>query len=132
MQSIEAVREAVSRNWCQAVNLVLPHLGGIHVARQLAKWLEREGIEVWAGSIAEMGIGSTAALHFASLLPNRHPTDVASSFRCFKDEIIRPWLNVRGGEFVLGSQPGLGIQISEKALHQYSRRSEKYFRRNYL
>lgn len=128
----EAIHQAVARNACQVVSLSPARLGGLLETKRLAKWLEREGIPAMTGSAMELGIGSMAGLHVQSLSGMFYPTDISSSFRWYQDELIRPWLSVRGGEFNLSKSPGLGILLSEKALKQYSQKTENRFRRNYV
>ena len=131
LEGVEAVRQAVENEYCDMVNLNLSRLEGIEQARHLAQWLDREGVPVWVGSGVELGVGSVSAVHLASLSAMTYPTDAASSFRWYNDEVIRPLLTVRSGEFTLSKAPGLGIELSEKALKLYSKRSQSFLRRKY-
>jgi O-succinylbenzoate synthase len=68
----------------------------------------------------ELGIGQTQGAALASLEGFVYPTDVEAGARWFRDDIITPPLEVRGGLIELPAMPGLGYSIDYAKVRKYA------------
>jgi muconate/chloromuconate cycloisomerase len=91
--------------------------GGICKAKKIAAIAQAAGIPCYVGSMAEMGIGAAAGLHFAASTPNcTYGCELRPS--CMKDIAI-PEVRVEGGYIFVPQGPGLGIEIDERIMKDY-------------
>ena len=117
IHSIAALKAALKLKSCSIVNIKIQRVGGLLAAKGVHDLCQESGIPVWVGTMPETGIGQTQGLHLATLPNCRFPTDVEPSRRWYHDDIISPWIELRGnGTLAVPIRPGLGVGIDEQAL----------------
>jgi o-succinylbenzoate synthase len=68
----------------------------------------------------ELGIGQAQGMAFGTLSHCAYPTDVEASSRWFKDDIIKPLLEVKDGCLYPPASPGLGFEVDQPKLEKYA------------
>lgn len=114
----QALEEAISLGALRIANIKIQRLGGFSNALRFLEICRRSGIAVWVGTMPELGIGQAQGAALATLAGD-YPTDVESSARWFKDDIIEPWIDVRGGVLRCPNTPGLGYTVVNEKLRRY-------------
>jgi O-succinylbenzoate synthase len=76
-------------------------------------------LDIWVGTMPELGIGQAQGAALSSLVGCTFPTDVEASARWFTDDIIDPWLEVNDGMIAMPAAPGLGYKIDPDKLARY-------------
>lgn len=90
--------------------------GGLHLARALASIAEAAGLKTLVGTTQELGVGTAAALHLASTLPELpHPCDPAGPY-LYTEDVLSSDLRCPGGGLSLPSGLGLGIELDRAQL----------------
>lgn len=127
-ENLEAVKKAVDQKACRIINIKIQRVGGLKKAKEIHDFCMSKDIPVWAGTMPELGIGGVQTLHLATLPNFRYPTDVESSLRWFRDDIVDPLIEARDG--MLKIVPGIGncFRMNRLKLEQYQI-TEAAFRR---
>lgn len=105
---------------CDIVNIKLQRVGGYLSAMRIMEVCSRHQIQLWMGTMPELGIGSAQALILAAHPQYVYPTDVEPSERWFVNDIIDPPLRLVGGHLHTPNGPGLGFTVSKKALERHT------------
>jgi galactonate dehydratase len=93
----------------------LCHIGGLHIGRKIAPMAEARGI-VLSPHVSVGPVALCAALHFdwctASVFMQENFSEYDVPWR---NDLVRGWNPIRGGEFALPDKPGLGIELDPAA-----------------
>jgi len=127
-ENLEAVKHALDQQACRIINIKIQRVGGLKKAKEIHDYCMSKDVPVWAGTMPELGIGGVQTLHLATLPNFRYPTDVESSLRWFKDDIVDPLIETQNG--ILKIVPGTGncFRMNRLKLEQYQI-TEATFRR---
>jgi len=107
-------------------NIKIQRVGGFAAAIRMAELCRAHSIPVWIGTMPELGIGQAQGAALASISACAFPTDVESSARWFRDDIVEPWIEVRDGWIALPQRPGLGYRVDEEKLARYAVTSRSF------
>jgi O-succinylbenzoate synthase len=72
-------------------------VGGFRNALRVYEMCRAAGLDIWVGTMPELGIGCAQGAALQSLDGCTYPTDVESSLRWFVDDIVDPLIEVEGG-----------------------------------
>jgi o-succinylbenzoate synthase len=126
LENAECLRRAIALGSFRIANFKIQRVGGFHHALEMYRICREHGIEAWVGTMPELGIGQAQGAALAALDGFVYPTDVESSGRWFRDDIIEPWIEVRDGLIDLPTRPGLGYSINNAKVRQYTRGSRTF------
>ena len=126
LESPEHLRRAIELGSFRIANFKIQRVGGFHHALEMYRICQEHGISAWVGTMPELGIGQAQGAALAALEGFVYPTDVESSDRWFRDDIIEPWIQVRGGLIDLPGCPGLGYSINDAKLRRYATASRDF------
>ena len=129
LETVEQLLEAIRLGSFRIANFKIQRVGGFHYALEMDRICRQHGIKAWVGSMPELGIGQAHGAALATLDNFTYPTDVEASDRWFRDDIISPQLQVRGGCIELPEDPGLGWNIDREKMLEYAIAS-RTFRKN--
>ena len=113
------VPRAAALGACRIANIKIQRVGGLANALKVYRLAAEAGMGIWVGTMPELGVGCAAGAALASLPAINFPTDVESSARWFRDDIIEPWIEVKNGMIELPRTPGLGYAVNQKTLRRY-------------
>lgn len=109
------MKEIISKNAADRVNIKLMKCGGILPAVKLAYQAELAGIECQVGSMVESSIASSAGFHVAFSKKNITSVELTGPLKFSKDvgdlKYDVPFIRLNG-------QPGLGIVVDESILEE--------------
>lgn len=91
--------------------------GGISRALSVANVLAAAGIEVFLGSMAELGVGAAAGLQLASILPSIFGCELLPPYE--RDIIAEP-LKVVKGDLLVPQGVGLGVRLDDSVVKEYA------------
>jgi len=92
---------------------------GFFKSRKIIHLCQQAGIPCMIGSQGDSSIGAAASLHLAVAFANiLFPAEVSYHLR-MKGELLKNPPEFKGGELTVPDQPGLGIEIDEKALQKF-------------
>ncbi len=114
------VREAIKLGSMKIANIKIQRVGGFTNALAIYEICKQHDIPVWVGTMPELGIGQTQGMALSTLSHCAYPTDVEASLRWFRDDIIKPVLEVKDGCLYPPSTPGLGFEVDEAKLKRYA------------
>jgi galactonate dehydratase len=103
------------------VQMDVAHCGGILMAKKIAALAAAQDLRV-APHCSVGPVALAACLHFDVGTPNFMIQEAFGDFDVpWRGELVRVGYAVRGGEFILGDAPGLGVELDEAALaaHPY-------------
>jgi o-succinylbenzoate synthase len=123
-----SLRDAITAGALTSLNLKTGRVGGLTVARDLARRAARARIPSWVGGMLESGIGRAHNVHLASLRTFSLPADLSASDRYYREDLIDPpFVLGPGSTLEVPRGPGLGVEVRESILRRY-RRSSRTFR----
>ncbi len=97
-------------------------VGGLRPARQIIEEVEAANAVAIVTTTLDAGVGVAAALHLAATLTHSGPAcGLATSDRLTHDLLTRP-LVIQQGRMELPRAAGLGVELNEHAVEQYSLR----------
>jgi O-succinylbenzoate synthase len=114
------LQRAIELGSLRIANFKIQRVGGFHRALEMYEICRANGIPAWVGTMPELGIGQAQGAALASLDGFVYPTDVEAGARWFRDDIIAPPLEVRGGWIDLPSGAGLGYSIDDAKIQRYA------------
>jgi len=109
LESLDDLERAFALGSFRIANIKIQRVGGLRNALRVYRRCLELGLGVWIGTMPELGIGCWHGAALAALGGCNYPTDVEASLRWFRDDIIRPMIEVRGGEITLGAAPSILI-----------------------
>jgi o-succinylbenzoate synthase len=108
-ESLDAVRRIIELGSARIINVKVQRVGGLAAARAIHDLAAAAGLPCWVGTMPELGIASAHGLHLATLPNFTLPSDIEASARWYKDEIIRPPIEISAGGCIrIPSGPGIG------------------------
>lgn len=105
------------------VQMDVAHCGGILAGKKIAAMAAAQDMRI-APHCSVGPVALAACLHVDLSTPNFMVQEAFGEFDVpWRDSLVYGWNPIRGGEFVLSDQPGLGLDIDETAiaLHPYQR-----------
>ncbi|MBU3161776.1 o-succinylbenzoate synthase [Clostridium frigoris] len=120
IQTINDLKSAISVNAFKVLNIKIGRVGGIYYAKQMIDLCRKNNIKYWIGSMLESGISKILHVQLASLKDTYIPGDLSSSSRYFKKDIIKPEIIARNGIIEVPKGYGLGVEIDEVTLREYT------------
>jgi o-succinylbenzoate synthase len=126
-ESLESIAEAIRLGSARIINIKVQRMGGLMPAKRAHDAARAAGIPCWMGTMPELGVASTQALHLGTLENFTFPTDVEASARWFKDDIIEPPIEISDEGFIqLPEGPGMGYRIDMEKVARYRIRFEEF------
>jgi galactonate dehydratase len=108
-----------SRRAADVVQMDIAHCGGILAAKKVAALAAVQDLRV-APHCSIGPVALAAALHFDVSTPNFMIQEAFAEFDVpWRNSLVNGWDPVRGGELVLGDEPGLGVELNEEALARH-------------
>lgn len=102
----------ISHQAADIINIKVGKVGGLRPSKKIAALAESANIPCTIGSNLELGIGTSASLHFGLSTPNiLYPCDLAIGPFLHQEEIIDPSFELVDGGIELMEGPGLGVQL---------------------
>jgi L-alanine-DL-glutamate epimerase-like enolase superfamily enzyme len=94
-------------------------LGGLSIARYIAKVASAAGLGVVVTTTIDTGIGTAAALHLAASLPDEGRAHGLATASLLQDDLLTTPPTVERGYMSLPDAPGLGVDLDEARAAQY-------------
>jgi galactonate dehydratase len=110
----------------RAVDVLQPdiaHCGGLSTAKRIAALAEQKHIRI-APHCSVGPVSLAACLHFALSSPAFLVQEAFAEFDVpWRNALVRGWNPITRGEYSLGDQPGLGLELDEEAIaaHPYKK-----------
>lgn len=120
IHSLDDVRQAVQLNSCQIINVKIGRVGGLTEAIKIHDFCKENNVAIWAGGMLEAGVGRAHNIALSTLPQFSLPGDTAGSSRYWKKDIIEPEVIVQDGCIHVPDKPGIGYEIDEEALKNYT------------
>ena len=120
IQTINDLETAIKFKAFRVLNVKVGRVGGIYHAKQMIELCRKNNIQYWIGSMLETGISKILHVHLASLKDTYIPGDLSSSKRYFKNDVIKPDILVENGMIKVPKGYGLGVEIDENALNDFT------------
>ena len=94
-------------------------VGGPRRARTILELARQAGLGAYVTTTVDAGIATAAALHLATLLPDRGPACGLATSGLLEDDLTWPSVEVDQGWVRAPAGPGLGVQVDEVRLDRY-------------
>lgn len=120
IETIDDLKACIELNACKVINIKVGRLGGMYYIKQIIELCRKNNIKYWIGSMVESGISKILHVHLASLKDTYIPGDLSASSRYFKKDVIEPEITVQNGIIKVPNGLGLGVEIDEDALSNYT------------
>lgn len=120
IQTPADLKTAIAMRALGAVNIKVGRVGGMYYVRQMIELCRQHQIKYWIGSMVESGISRILHVQLASLKDTYIPGDLSPSRRYFPRDVIRPEITVEDGMIDVPGGWGLGVEIDEKALRDFT------------
>jgi O-succinylbenzoate synthase len=122
IECAEDARTAARNGSCRIVNIKLQRVGGYLEALRIMEVCAAHNLQLWMGTMPELGIGSAQALMLAADPAFVYPTDVEPSARWYCDDLLEPEIVLASGDIHVPPGPGMGFSVSEEKLTRYAER----------
>jgi o-succinylbenzoate synthase len=110
--SLQDAFRVISSRSADIINIKVGKVGGLLPAKKIAALAESANIPCTIGSNLELGIGTSASLHFGLSTPNiLYPCDLAIGPFLHQKEIIDPIFELVEGRIEPMKGPGLGVSL---------------------
>lgn len=110
--SLQDAFRVISSRAADIINIKVGKVGGLLPAKKIAALAQSANIPCTIGSNLELGIGTSASLHFGLSTPNiLYPCDLAIGPFLHQEEIIDPSFELVDGRIDPMEGPGLGVQL---------------------
>ncbi len=126
LETEDDLRRAIDLGSLRIANLKIQRVGGLGPALRFCEICGKHAIPVWVGTMPELGIGCAQGAALAALDDCIFPTDVEASLRWFRDDVIKPLLEVKNGYLELPNTPGLGYRVDPMKLRTYAVASREF------
>src|SRR6202140_3106535 len=116
---------AVETGACRIVNIKVGRVGGFSEALKIHDVCADQKIPVWCGGMLETGIGRAHNIALSTLENFRLPGDVSASKRYWKEDIIKPEVEVAGkGMIAVRDKAGTGYRVKPELIEKLTVRKE--------
>ncbi len=113
--------QVVKRRAADIITLKLVKSGGIYFSKKIVAVAEAGGLGCSIGSMHTFGVGTAAIHHFVSATKEvDEPIGYGTPLESFVDDIITEPIQLVNGTVTLSDNPGLGVELDEEKLKQYS------------
>ncbi|MFD1445909.1 o-succinylbenzoate synthase [Oceanobacillus profundus] len=126
IHSLEDTRKAYELGSCKIINIKIGRVGGLTEARRIHDFCMDKGIDVWCGGMLEAGVGRAHNVALTTLAQFVLPGDTAGSSRYWERDIIEPEVVVENGLINVPDQPGIGYDIDEEAMDEFTEWTKVY------
>ena len=126
LHSTDQLRLAIELGSLRIANFKIQRVGGFYRALEMDAICREHSIPAWVGTMPELGVGQAQGAALASLCNFVYPTDVEASERWFCDDIICPFIHVKGGNIQLPQSPGLGYTVDHAKIRKYKIASRSF------
>jgi len=110
--SLQDAFRVISSRAADIINIKVGKVGGLLPAKKIAALAESANIPCTIGSNLELGVGTSASLHFGLSTPNiLYPCDLAIGPFLHQEEIIDPIFELADGRIKPMQGPGLGVSL---------------------
>lgn len=120
IHSLEDAKKAIELGSCKIINIKIGRVGGLTEAKKIHDYCKEKNISVWCGGMLEAGVGRAHNIALTTLTNFNLPGDTAGSNRYWKKDIIEPEVVVKNGVIEVPDKPGIGYEIDEDALKQFT------------
>lgn len=120
IQTIEDLTLGIKLKSFQVLNLKIGRVGGLYYAKEMINLCRENDIKYWIGSMVESGVSKILHVHLSSLKDVYIPGDLSSSQRYFEKDIINPEIIAESGKIKIPKGHGLGVEIDEALLNNYT------------
>lgn len=120
IHSTEDARKAIELKSCRIINVKIGRVGGLTEAKEIHDLCLENGIDVWCGGMLEAGVGRAHNIALTTLEQFVMPGDTAGSSLYWEKDIIKPEVTVQNGVITVPDKSGIGYDIDEDSLEQYS------------
>ncbi len=119
--TLQEVDSLLKQNAADIISLKIHKSGGMSRVKKIAAMAEAAGVPCFGGTSLESSIGTAAALHVYSTLPNL--TEGCELFGpiWLADDIVEQPLKFGDGSIFLPEGPGLGVTLDQSKLEKYRR-----------
>ena len=125
--TVRHAEQAIEIGACRIINIKLGRVGGFLRARQIHDCCQAAHIPVWCGGMLESGVGRAHNIALASLPNFVLPGDVSASKRYWKQDVIRPEVEVSPqGTIGVPQAPGLGYEMDLERIEHLTLRKETF------
>jgi o-succinylbenzoate synthase len=119
-EAIDGYESAVAAlNQADVLILKPARLGGLSIARYVAKAAQSAGLGVIVTTTIDTGIGTAAALHLAASLPDEGRAHGLATAALLQSDLLTQPLAIERGFMPLPHAPGLGVGLDESAAAKY-------------
>ncbi|MEQ7127729.1 enolase C-terminal domain-like protein [Actinopolymorpha sp. B11F2] len=108
--------ELVTSHAVDVLNIGLFALGGITPARRVLAIAEAAGLCCLMGTTQELSIGTAAAAHVGASAPVATVASDPVGPLLYLDDVVRESVSYDGGEMVVPTGPGLGVELDRTRL----------------
>jgi O-succinylbenzoate synthase len=126
LHSADQLRLAIELGSLRIANFKIQRVGGFYRALEMDAICREHSIPAWVGTMPELGVGQAQGAALASLCNFVYPTDVQASDRWFCDDIICPFIQVKGGNIQLPESAGLGYTVDHAKIRKYKIASRSF------
>ncbi len=124
-----SLEDALDAGAISSLNVKTGRVGGAEVGQALARRARRARVPAWVGGMLESGVGRAHNVHLASLPEFVLPNDLSASDRYYHEDVIeRPFVLGPGSTLEVPKGPGIGVEVSERAVRRARRRSRTFRR----
>jgi O-succinylbenzoate synthase len=110
---------------CRIINIKLGRVAGFSDAKTIHDMAQAAGIPVWCGGMLESGIGRAHNVALSTLPNFVLPGDVSASRRYWKQDVIRPEVEVTSrGTICITDEPGFGYAPDLEQIRRITVREE--------
>lgn len=120
ISSLEDTRKAIELGSCKIINIKIGRVGGLTESKRIHDYCQEHGIAVWCGGMLESGVGRAHNIALTTLPQFILPGDTAGSSRYWEKDIIKPEVIVENGVINVPNKPGIGYDIDEDALEEFT------------
>jgi L-alanine-DL-glutamate epimerase-like enolase superfamily enzyme len=118
--SPEDVASAKQQGVADIVNIYVLKAGGILNAKRAIDVSEAVGLDCFVGSLNELGISTMAGAHLSATISKlTYPCYLVGPM-LYEEDILTEALDISDGMLHLSDSPGLGIQVNEKRLKEFT------------
>ncbi|MUK87670.1 o-succinylbenzoate synthase [Ornithinibacillus sp. L9] len=126
IHSLADARKAVELGSCKIINVKIGRVGGLREAKRIHDFCQEQDVPVWCGGMLEAGVGRAHNIALTTLPQFTMPGDTAGSSRYWKKDIIKPEVVVENGVIKVPDKPGIGYDMDDEALEQFTVEKKEY------
>ena len=120
IHSLEDARKAYELGSTKIINIKIGRVGGLTEAKRIHDFCQKHDIPVWCGGMLEAGVGRAHNIALTTLPQFTLPGDTAGSSRYWEKDIIKPEVIAKNGVIQVPDQPGIGYDIDEDAMDEFT------------